>query len=160
MKNNKHEEKQRELIKKLSHEQVSNKQLEYEMKKLSEEIFRNRENYKTADLKTAELNSYISKIQEEKSNFVHTFRKIADAIAYCSDSAEFSGIVAKFGDFIRKNMKQYEQAPIDREWNIEFKFEVEKVSSLKQKLSELEEKYLKLKEENESERGEKKRIIM
>lgn len=32
----KHEEKQRELIKKLSHEQITNRQLEYEFKKMAE----------------------------------------------------------------------------------------------------------------------------
>ena len=53
----------------------------------------------------------------------------------------------KFGDFLKQNMKNYEAAESNTEFEFDLKFELNQINGLRQKNAELEGKVWKLKEE-------------
>ena len=83
--------------------------------------------------------------------FIHSFKKIADTISKLDRPEDFTVCVGKFGDYLRKNIKNFEQHlashPLDdHEFQFDLKFELSQLAALKQKNTELESRVWKAKE--------------
>lgn len=64
----------------------------------------------------------MKKAQEERTIFIMSLKKIAEAISKCEKVEEFQSSMSKFLEFIKKNIKIYESADPTGDVELDLKF--------------------------------------
>lgn len=85
----KHEEKQKEMIKKMSYLQVENKQLNAELKKFTQDAQQIKEHKKVSEQQILDLKQAQKRFQQEKDRYGMFLRGLVDMLSACDQKEDF-----------------------------------------------------------------------